>query len=139
MTNQMFSTRELYMLRERLAFPAFHYLRASTYLCANGLVKAQNHREMSEIIFSFLTMTEATSQVNEHIMYIHDETSVITDYLDEKIGLPLETPIQGEEWDIYVDRYINLVFEMLPELYRYCFSQGFVEEFTEFQRLNLVN
>lgn len=112
----VFSDREKFLLRRSLELPSFHYLRACTHYAGDGHVKAENHLSMAETLTEFLTLRPFENELADIQRLIHDETQLLTDYLDERIGLPLETPLYGNEWDEYVDKFITAIIEMLPDL-----------------------
>lgn len=112
-----FSKRELFLLRKQLHFYSFHYLRANTAYGANGYEKAQNHKEIIKIIISFLTLDERSTGDFNLVSKVRELMAEnLTDNLDVHILLPLEKILRGNEWDQYINLFINKIIEMLPDI-----------------------
>lgn len=107
--------RERFLLKRSLEVSAFHYIRACTSYAADGYVKAENHLFISKEIFAFIHVREPELDDHEAVDELRDNMRVITDYLDETIGLPLDTPLAGNEWDPYVDKFLDEIIKVSIE------------------------
>jgi len=113
----IFTDREKFLFKLALDRTAFHYIRACTYICADGYAKAENHLEISKHIVEFFTLRPFNRRTDfEAQMYVHDELQDLTDYLDERIGLPLNKPIYGDAWQPFVDKFLDEVIGFFPRL-----------------------
>lgn len=106
------TNRETFLLKRSLELLAFHYIRACTNYAGDGCVKADNHLEISKTIFAFIHLREPTSEDFDAVDELRDNMRDVTDYLDEVIGLPLETPLYGDEWDPYVDKFLDEIIRI---------------------------
>lgn len=118
-----FTKRELFLLRNRLQFASFHYLRANTSYGADGTVKSARHKEICIEIIQFLLCEEFENKHYDCYLKMREYMCEhLTDNLDIEIGLPLETVLRGNEWDLYVDRFIDRLITMLPGFHEICLA-----------------
>lgn len=110
--------REKLLLYMLLEFDIHRYLLTNTYKRHDTLEKADLHREISSIIFSFLFK----KQYNEikdwkTMMRIHNFLAeILTNRLDEVIGFPIDKLSCEIDYDDYGKRFFNVIIDNMDKI-----------------------
>lgn len=108
--------RERFMLFQALEWEIHRYLMSNTYGREDGNERAERHRNISAIIFSFVAIKKYHEIRDFRKMkVIHDYLAeILTDRMDEVIGFPIKKEIH--DYDEYVWRFFNVVIEHINDI-----------------------
>ncbi len=107
-----FTDRELFLLEEQLKYDVVRYLIVNTKGKEDGYERADRHIAISKTICKFLLCRTH----NLPYMEVHNYLTELTAFMDEQIGFPVNRTIYGNEYDAFVEKFINKIKEMLPSI-----------------------
>jgi hypothetical protein len=121
--------KEKFMLFKALEFEIHRYLLANTYDRLDGNEKYERHKNISIILYEFLTCKKYNEIKNFPLMRnIHDYLAeILTDRMDEVIGFPIyERPYDYDDLTVkFFNVIVNNLDEIENELYNGEFSKDF--------------
>ena len=113
--------REIWALRQMLTFDITRYLLANTFGRLDGEEKADRHIHMSKILCRFVFAEggeyKFSRKESETWHKVHDYLAeILTDRMDEVIGFPLTTPLMGDEFDEYVQKFFDVIINNMSNI-----------------------
>ena len=103
------------MLRTLLDRDIQRYLMVNTFGRIDGYERAERHYNISRTIAKFLLLRN--HDIERESIQIHDYLTTLTAFMDEMIDFPIDRPIYGDEYDIYIDRFFEWIVSRLNEIY----------------------
>lgn len=110
--------REKVLLYMMLEFKIHRYLLANTYGRLDGNEKAEQHLEISSILFSYIFEEQYNERKHwKTMMRIHNFLAeILTDRLDEVIGFPIDKLSCEIDYDDYGKRFFNVIIANMDKI-----------------------
>lgn len=110
------------MLHYMLDFPLHRYIMCNAKGREDGSEKADVHLEISRKISAFILCEgnqrfQDTRNIRNTEMAVHDFLAeLVTDCLDESIGMDLTRSLYGDDFTLYAERFFKVIIFYLDEI-----------------------
>ena len=121
--------KERFMLFREMEFEIHRYLLANTYDRLDGNEKYERHKNISVILYEFLTCRKYQEIYDfPKMRNIHDYLAeILTDRMDEVIGFPIYEKIY--DYDELTERFFEVIINNLDEIENELYNGDFSKNF----------
>ena len=121
--------KERFMLFRAMEFEIHRYLLVNTYGRLDGNEKYERHKNISVILYEFLTCKKYNEIYDfPKMRNIHDYLAeILTDRMDEVIGFPIYEKIY--DYDELTERFFEVIINNLDEIENELYNGDFSKNF----------